>query len=67
MVYTPVGFTNNTPSSPSKPPTLKKPSAIKPLCLFTTILYAKNKILPVKLELLNHITSQLKQELCHMH
>ena len=67
MVSTTEGFTNNTPSSPSKQPTLKKPSAIKPLCLFTTILYAKNKILPVKLELLNQSARKLNMEIHRGH
>ena len=43
MVSTPEGFTDNSPRSPMNPPTLKKPSARKSLCLFTNILYVKKK------------------------
>ena len=43
MVSTPEGFTNNTPIYPMTPPTLKKPSAGKSLCLFTNILDVRNK------------------------
>ena len=43
MVSTPEGFTYNSPISPIKSTPVKKPSAIKSLCLFTYILYAKRK------------------------
>ena len=43
MVYTPEGFTNNSPKSPMTPTSVKKPSDIKSLCLFTNILDMKNK------------------------
>ena len=43
MVYTPEGFTNNSPISPMTSTTFKELSAIKSLCLFTNILYLKNK------------------------
>ena len=41
MVYTPERFTNNSPRYPMTPTSVKKPSAIKSLCLFTIILYVK--------------------------
>ena len=43
MVFTPEGFTNNSPISPMKPTSVKKLSAIKSLFLFTNILYVKKK------------------------
>ena len=43
MVYTPEGFTNNIPISPMTSTPVKKPSARKPLCLFTNILDMKKK------------------------
>ena len=43
MVYTPEGFTDNSPRYPMIPAPVKKPSAIKSLCLFTNIFYMKNK------------------------
>ena len=43
MVYTPEGFTNNSPRSNMNQTTVKKPSAIKSLCLFINILYMKKK------------------------
>ena len=42
IISTPEGFTYKIPISPMTPPTLKKPSAIKSLCLFTNILDVKN-------------------------
>ena len=41
MVYTPKGFTDNSPISPMKSTSIKKPSAQKSLCLFTNILDMK--------------------------
>ena len=43
MVSTPEGFNNNSPRSPMKPTPVKKLSATKSLCIFTNILYVKNK------------------------
>ena len=43
MVFNTEGFTNNSHVYPMTPRALKKPSAIKSLCLFTNILYVKNK------------------------
>ena len=43
MVYTYEGFTDNSPRYPMTPTPVKKPSARKSLCLFTNILYVKNK------------------------
>ena len=43
MFYTPEGFTNNSPIFPMISTPVKKPSARKPLCLFTNILDVKNK------------------------
>ena len=43
MVSTPEVFYDNSPRSPMDPPTLKKPSSRKSLCLFTNILVMKNK------------------------
>ena len=43
MISTPGGFTNNSPISPVTSTPIKKPSARKSMCLFTNILYAKNK------------------------
>ena len=43
MVSTPEGFTDNTTRSPMTPPTLKKPSARKSMCIFTNILDVKKK------------------------
>ena len=43
MVYTPKGFTNNSPRSPMNPTPVKKPSARKSLCLFTNMVNVKNK------------------------
>ena len=37
MVYTPEGFTNNSPISPMKSPPVKKPSSQKSLCMFNNI------------------------------
>ena len=42
MVSTPEGFTDKSPRSPVNP-ILEKPSARKPLSLFTNILYVKKK------------------------
>ena len=67
MVYTPGGFTNNSPISPMKSTPVKKPSAIKSLCLFTKNLDVKIKLLPVELDLLNIIKSQLNMEIHHGH
>ena len=41
MVSTPEGFTNNRPISPMPSTPTKKPSARKPLCLFTKIFEVK--------------------------
>ena len=38
MVYTTEGFTNNSLESPMTQTTAKKPSARKPLCIFTKVL-----------------------------
>ena len=43
MVSTPEGFTNYSPIYPMTSSVLKKPSARKSLCLFTNIIYVKNK------------------------
>ena len=43
MVSTPEGFTNNSTRFPMTPTQVKKPSARKPLCLFTNILHVKKK------------------------
>ena len=43
MFSTPEVFTNNSPRSPMTPTPFKKPSAVKSLCLFTNILYVKEK------------------------
>ena len=43
MVTTPEVFPNNSPRSPMTPPTLKKPSDRKSLCIFTNTLDVKNK------------------------
>ena len=43
MVSNPKGFTNNSPRSPMNPTPVKKPSSRKSLCLFTDILYVKNR------------------------
>ena len=43
MVSNPEVFTNNSTRSPMTPTPVKKPSARKSLCLFTNILYVKNK------------------------
>ena len=43
MVSTPEGLPDNSISSPMTPTPVKKPSARKSLCLFTKILYVRNK------------------------
>ena len=43
MVSIPKVFTGNSPISPMTPPTLKKPSVRKSLCLITKKLNVKNK------------------------
>ena len=43
MVYSTERFTDNIPMSPGTPVTLRKPSARKPLYLFTEVLYVKKK------------------------
>ena len=43
MVYTAEVFTDNSPISPMTPTPVKKPSARKSLCLFTTIFDVKKK------------------------
>ena len=43
MVYTPEVFNDNSTTSPMKKTPFNKPSARKPLCLFTTILDVKKK------------------------
>ena len=43
MVSTPEGFNNNSPISPIKSTSVKKPSARKSLCLFTNIFDMKKK------------------------
>ena len=42
MVSTPEGFTDNSPISPRTLSPVKKPSALKPLCMFTNTLKVKN-------------------------
>ena len=44
VVYTPEGFNNDSPIYPMTSTPVNKPCARKSLCLFTTILYVKNKI-----------------------
>ena len=46
IVYTPEGFTNNSPIYPITSSPIKKPSAQKSLCVFTDVLEAKRKELP---------------------
>ena len=67
MFYTPEGFTNNSTIYPIISTPVKKLSAGKSLCLFTNILYVKNKLLPVELDLKNQSTRQLNMELHHGH
>ena len=43
MVSTPEVFTNNGTRSPMNPTPVKKPSARKPLCIFTNILDVKKR------------------------
>ena len=43
MVSNPEGFTNNSPISPMTSTPVKKPNARKSLCIFTNILYLKEK------------------------
>ena len=43
MIPTTEGFADNSPRSPMTPTPVKKPGVIKSLCLFTNILYVKNK------------------------
>ena len=43
MVYTPEGFTDDSPISPMTSTPVKKPCAIKSLHMFTNILYVKKK------------------------
>ena len=43
IVSTPGGFTDDSPISPMTSTSVKKPSARKPLCIFTNILDVKNK------------------------
>ena len=43
MVSTSEVFAGNSPRSPMTPTSVKNPSAIKSLCLFTNILYVKDK------------------------
>ena len=43
MVFTSEVFTNNSPRYPITPTPVKKPSARKPLRIFTNILYVKKK------------------------
>ena len=38
MVYTPEGFAYNSPLSPMNPTLVKKPSALKSMCMFTNML-----------------------------
>ena len=59
MVYTPEGFTNDSPISSMKSKPFKKPNARKSLCLFTNILDVKRKLLLAELELLNQSARQL--------
>ena len=43
MIYNTEGFIDNSTISITTPPTLKKQSARKSLCIFTKIFYVKNK------------------------
>ena len=43
MVSNSLGFTNKNPISPTTPKKVNKKSARKSLCIFTNILYVKNK------------------------
>ena len=43
MVSTPEGSTDNSTISPMTPTPVKEPIATKSLCLFTNMLYVKNK------------------------
>ena len=49
MVYTPEGFTGNSPISPINLTPVKKPNAQKSLCMFTNNLYVNKKMLTVEL------------------
>ena len=46
IVYTPEGFTDDSPISPMKSTPVKKPRVRKSLCPFTKILYVKKKCFP---------------------
>ena len=67
MVSTSEGFTDKITISPMQPTPVNKPSARKPLCMFTNILDVNKKLLTVKLELLNLIARQLNLEIHHGH
>ena len=67
MVSTPEGFIYGSPRSSMTSTPVKKPRARTSLCLFTNILYVKEKIIPIELELLNKSTSQLNMEIHHGH
>ena len=43
MVSTPEGFTKKSPISPITSSPVKKPSARKPICMFTNVLYLNKK------------------------
>ena len=53
MISCPEGLTNNSPGSPMTPTPVKKPSARKPLCLFTNKLDVEKILLLIKSEMLN--------------
>ena len=66
MVYTPEGFTDNTPIYTRKSTPVKKPSTQKSMCMFTNVLEVK-KLLIIKLELLNLSARKLNMEIHHGH
>ena len=66
MVSITEGFTDNSPVSLRTSTSVKKPSAQKPLCMFTSVLEVK-KMLIVKFEVLNLSARQLNLEIHHGH
>ena len=67
MVYTPEGFTNNSPISPMTSSPVKKPSARKSLCMFTNVLDVNKKLITVELEGLILSARRINMEIHYGH
>ena len=66
MVSTPEGFNDNSHRYPMTPTPVKTQSA-ENHCVFSLTYQMQKKLLSVKLDMINRISRQLKQEIHHGH